>query len=497
MNDSLSYATLDQLPASVQRPGYDPKSRAAGIVHMGIGNFHRAHQAVFIDDLLSKTDGDWRITAVSLRSPSMRDKMRGQDYLYTLKEKDASQEQVRVIGAIDSVLVAPENPSAVIDALASPNTYVVTITVTEKGYCLIPSSGELDLENKDLQSDITRAGPAKTLIGFLLEASRVRRANGLAGLNILSCDNLPDNAQRLKHGLLTAARLQDSELASWIETHMGFCSTMVDRIVPATTSQHIDTINDAIGLSDSGALLSETFRQWVIEDNFVTLSPDWTLAGALVVDDVAPYEAMKLRLLNGSHSALAYMGHLLGFEFIHQAIAHPAIEKFVVNLMSQDMVPTLTNLQGIDLSAYCESILARFANTAVPYRCLQVASDGSQKLPQRIIQPLIHIRATGKLPTGPATVIAAWLAYLAKSCQQDKEFSINDSGAEKLIPMLTRQQLTSQFPSLEHTQALLTHSGLLSKPLLDDAELIALVHSIFSRIYRDGLTKVLNEKNNG
>ncbi|MDN3637512.1 mannitol dehydrogenase family protein [Simiduia curdlanivorans] len=494
MNDSLSYATLDKLPASVKRPGYDPHSRAVGIVHMGIGNFHRAHQAVFIDDLLGKTDGDWRIIAVSLRSPAMRDKMREQDYLYTLKEKDAGQEQLRVIGAIDSVLVAPENPSAVIDALASPNTYVVTITVTEKGYCLIPGSRELDLDNPDIQSDITRAAAPKTLIGFLLEASRVRRAKDLPGLNILSCDNLPDNAQLLKHGLLTAARLQDSELASWIETHLGFCSTMVDRIVPATTAQHVDSISQATGLSDAGALLSETFRQWVIEDNFVTRSPNWRLAGALVVDDVAPYEAMKLRLLNGSHSALAYMGHLLGFEFIHQAVAEPALKQFVSNLMRQDMVPTLANLQDVDLAQYCDSILARFANTAVPYRCQQVANDGSQKLPQRIIQPLSQARAAGKLAIGPATVIAAWLAYLARSCKQGEEFSINDSGAEKLLPMLTRQQLTAQFPSLEHTQALLTHSGLFSKTLLDDTALMTLIQTTFSRIYREGLATVLNEK---
>ena len=495
MNNSLRYATLDQLPASVQRPAYDPKSRAVGIVHMGIGNFHRAHQAVFIDDLLGKTQGDWRITAVSLRSPAMRDKMRGQDYLYTLKEKDANQEHLRVIGAIDSVLVAPENPSAVIDALASPSTYVVTITVTEKGYCLMPGSRELDLDNAEVQSDITRAGPPKTLIGFLLEASRVRRAKGLKGLNILSCDNLPDNAQLLKHGLLTAARLQDSELASWIETHLGFCSTMVDRIVPATTAQHLDSIHQATGLSDTGALLSETFRQWVIENNFVTRRPDWTLAGALVVDRVAPYEAMKLRLLNGSHSALAYMGHLLGFEFIHQAIGHSALKQFVANLMLQDMLPTLANLHDVDLAQYCDSILARFANAAVPYGCLQVASDGSQKLPQRMIQPMNQARATGKLPTGPATVIAAWLAYLTKSCKQGEEFSINDSGAEKLLPMLTRQQLTPQFPSLEHTQALLTHSGLFSKSQLDDTELIELIQMTFRRIHRDGLATVLAEKN--
>ncbi|UTA48646.1 mannitol dehydrogenase family protein [Simiduia sp. 21SJ11W-1] len=491
--ESLSDCPTPKASASgkLSVPAYNPATNTAGIVHLGVGNFHRAHQAVYIDDILARSSGPWRIIGVSMRSPTMRDKMAPQQYLYTLKEMDQNSESLRVIGAIARVLVAPEDPQAVIDVLSAETTTNVTLTVTEKGYCLKPGSRSLDLSLPDIQHDITHPTHPRTVIGFLLAAARNRMQNQIAGFNVLSCDNLPNNAQLLRDALLCAARLVDSALAEWIQTNLGFCNTMVDRIVPATTAEHQAAIEQQTGLKDEGSLICETFRQWIIEDNFVAPTPDWQSAGALVVDDVAPYEKMKLRLLNGSHSALAYLGHLAGYTYIHEAVNDPAIRGFVKQLMQSAMRPTLPSLKGVDLDEYCQTLIARFANAKVPYRCAQVASDGSQKLPQRALEPATELLKLGKPTHQIATLVGAWLAFLTKSRLQSDSYDVNDPGCRALLDMIAKQCDNKAFPTTEQSIALLTHSGIVPSLLLNDAQFTSAVHHAFTRFLHEQTVAVL------
>lgn len=482
----------DTVGNGVAMPGYNPADHGCGIVHMGIGNFHRAHQAVYVDQILRRSGGDWRITAVSLRSPGVRDRMQSQNCLYTLCERSADSETMRVIGAVAKVLVAPENPGAVIDALAAESTSVVTVTVTEKGYCLKPGARHLDLSHPDIEHDVLHPAAPKTLVGFLLAACRLRRERGLPGFNLLSCDNLPNNGALLRDCLLTAARLQDSGLAGWIEQSVGFCSTMVDCMVPATSDAIAKDIQARAGYRDAACLLSEHFRQWVIEDNFAVPAPDWRSVGASVVADVAPYERMKLRLLNGSHSALAFLGALQGYTYIYEAAGDGQIRKFVMALMRREVLSTLDDLPEVDFEQYCSNLLARFSNPSVPYTCQQVASDSSQKLPQRILEPATERLRAGHESPLLGTVVAAWLAYLFLNSFSRDGFPLKDAGAQPLVEMLARQKSRKDFPSCDHVQALLTHAGVVPASLLRSDQFLVMVQTQLRRLIEDGVKATLS-----
>ena len=483
----------DVVGNSVAMPGYNPAELGCGIVHIGIGNFHRAHQAVYVDEILRRCGGDWRITAVSLRNPDMRDRMQSQNCLYTLCERGSDTESMRVVGAVAKVLVAPESPAAVVEALAAESTRVVTATVTEKGYCLKPGGRALDLAHPDIEHDILHPATPKTLHGFLLAACRLRRARGLPGFNLLSCDNLPDNGALLRDCLLTAARLQDSSLARWMEQHIGFCSTMVDCMVPATSEAIAEDIQTRAGYRDTACLLSENFRQWVIEDNFVAPSPDWRSVGVSVVADVAPYERMKLRLLNGSHTALAFFGALNGYTYIYEAAEDPQVREFVLALMQREMLPTLQPLPDVDLKQYCNTLIARFSNPSVPYTCQQVASDSSQKLPQRILEPAIEGVESGRGIPLLSAVMAAWIAYIFLGSFSHQCFPLNDAGAQTLLDMLKRQKDQKAFPTADHVMALLTHAGIVPARLLRSDTFIGDVRNILERLIAGGSRKLLKE----
>ena len=475
----------------VAMPGYNPAELGCGIVHIGIGNFHRAHQAVYVDEILRRSGGDWRITAVSLRSPDMRDRMQSQNCLYTLCERSAEGEAMRVVGAVAKVMVAPESPIAVIDTLAGESTSVVTVTVTEKGYCLKPGSRELDLSHPDIVHDVLYPAVPKTLVGFLLAACRQRRDRGMPGFNLLSCDNLPNNGPLLRDCLLSVARLQDSSLATWMTQNVGFCSTMVDCMVPATNDVLAAEIQKRAGFKDSACLLSENFRQWVIEDNFVAPTPDWRLAGASVVADVAPYERMKLRLLNGSHSALAFLGALRGYVYIHEAAADSGIRTFVLALMHREIRPTLDTMPEVNLSDYCANLLMRFCNPSLPYTCQQVASDSSQKLPQRILEPIMERCARGQQSPLLAAVIAAWLAYIFLGSFSADKFSLNDAGAKSLVEMLKRQKGQKNFPTQDHVRALLTHVGIVPAKLLRSERFVMTVWDRLAGMIEGGVEAMI------
>ncbi|WP_066959330.1 mannitol dehydrogenase family protein [Microbulbifer sp. Q7] len=472
-------------------PGYNPAEHGCGIVHIGIGNFHRAHQAVYVDDILRKSGGDWRITAVSLRNPDVRDRMQSQNCLYTLCERTSGRENLRVVGSVANVLVAPENPAAVIVALAAESTHVVTVTVTEKGYCLKPGGRALDLSHPDIEHDVLHPATPKTLVGFLLAACRLRRDRGLPGFNLLSCDNLPNNGALLRDCLLSAARLQDSGLATWMLREIGFCSTMVDCMVPATSEPIAESIQERAGYRDTACLLSESFRQWVIEGNFIAPTPDWRSVGVSVVDDVAPYERMKLRLLNGSHSALAFIGALAGYTCIYEAAADPQIRQFVMALMRREILPTLETLPDIDFERYCSTLLNRFSNPEVPYTCQQVASDSSQKLPQRILEPLVERLRRGEQSPLLTGVMAAWLAYVFLGTFSEQGFPLRDRAAQPLVAMLKRQKNQQEFPARDHVAALLTHSGIVPAALLQSEYFVTGVRNQLALMIEGGARSAL------
>jgi fructuronate reductase len=397
------------LPAAIQPPAYTPEAHGVGIVHLGLGAFHRAHQAVYVDDLLGRHGGDWRILGVSLRSAAVRDQLVPQAGRYTLAVCDAAGEQLRLIGAIAGVLVAPEDPAAVIAAIARPQTAIVSLTITEKGYCHDPATGALDAAHPDIVHDLAVPERPRSAVGLLVAGLAARRLADAPPLTLLSCDNLPENGALLRRILLRHAALIDPALADWIAANTGFPSAMVDRIVPAATAADIARSAAQSGFDDRATVRTEPFTQWVIEDRFAGPRPRFEAVGVQLVDDVRPFELAKLRMLNGCHSALAYLGLLAGYDFVHQAVADPSIAAIAVRLMRDDVAPTLGD--AIAPGAYADALMTRFANPALAHRLVQIAMDGSQKLPQRLLGTIANRLAAGAVARHALLGVAAWILH--------------------------------------------------------------------------------------
>lgn len=402
----LSNATAAALPAAVTRPGHDRAAQTAGIVHFGIGAFHRAHQAWYTDRAMAQgepgqRDTSWGIIGVSLRSAAVAQQLNPQNGLYTLTECSAAGRRTRLVGAVQHVLVASEEPEAVIAALAAPETLIVTFTVTEKGYCRA-ADGSLDLQQAQ----------AGSIYPFLEQGLRRRRDAGLDGLTLLSCDNLAHNGRQLERLVGAYLAQQDPALAEWVAQACTFPCSMVDRIVPATTEADREGVAAAIGVEDEGAVMTEPFSQWVIEDRFAGARPAWEAVGAELVRDVAPYETAKLRLLNGAHSALAYLGLPQGHTFVHEAVVDPAVRNTVERLMREEALPTIAAAPGQDLQAYVDALLERFANPALNHKLIQIAMDGSQKVPQRWLDTLAENAAQGRDCPAIMTALGAWLRHV-------------------------------------------------------------------------------------
>ena len=403
MTARLADATAGRLPAIVARPGYDRAAQRVGIVHLGIGAFHRAHQAVYTEDAMAAGDRDWTIAGVSLRSPTVRDALGPQDGLYTVTQRSEAGERTALIRAVREVVVAPQDPGRVSDLLASPDVHIATLTVTEKAYHLRP--------DRSLDSDALEATRG-TIYHYLADGLARRRDRGLPGLTLLSCDNLADNGAVLAGGLATWLDRIDPTLRCWFEAECACPSTMVDRIVPAVSASDLDRVSAVIGLRDEAAVVTEPFRQWVIEDRFAGPRPRWELGGATFVADVAPFEAAKLRMLNGAHSALAYLGLQAGHTFVHEAVADPAITAIVDPLMRIEAAGSLDPAAGQDLPAYADALFARFRNPALPHRLAQIAMDGSQKIPQRWLQSLAINAARGQRCPATLRALAAWMIHV-------------------------------------------------------------------------------------
>ena len=381
-------------------------------MHLGIGAFHRAHQAVYTHKAMAESGGDWMIRGVSLRSDATRAALAGQDFLYSNWTRGADADHADVIASICDVLsTSHHGADAIVAAIADPAIRIVTLTITEKGYCAT-SGRTLDFEHADIRTDLSTGAPA-SVIGFLVRGLAQRKETGGEPLTVLSCDNLSANGQLTRTVVRELAEATEPALVPWIEDRVTFPSTMVDRIVPATTAADADHFEARFGYRDDAMVLGEPWSQWVIEDAFAGERPHWEVAGAQFVPDVTPYETAKLRLLNASHSACAYLGVLAGHEFVHEAIADPEIRAFVVSLMDQEVTPTLPELPGLD--GYKAAILERFANAAVPYRTAQVAMDGSQKLPQRLLPVVAERLNAGHSVALAAEVIGAWCVVIEQN----------------------------------------------------------------------------------
>ncbi|MDR3511174.1 MAG: mannitol dehydrogenase family protein [Caulobacteraceae bacterium] len=404
----LSLATLAKAAPGVARPAYDVAGLKTGIVHLGIGAFHRGHQAVFTEDAVAAAGGDWGIVGLSLRHPDVPDALAAQDGLYAVETLDAAP-RYRVVGVVRRAICAPRDPAAALQALAAPSTHMVGLTVTEKGYGL-DARGELDPADPDIAHDLAHelAGPAapRSAVGWLALGLAERRRAGAGPLTVISCDNVMGNGRKLEGAVLAFAERTDPGLARWIAANAAFPQTMVDCITPAVSPQVRERIEAAVGLADGACVSREAFAQWVIEDRFAGPRPAWERAGVEVVADVRPYEQLKLHVLNTCHSALAYMGPARGCLFARQAIADPELACFVDGLMAEEVAPALPDLPVAD---YWRRIRARIANPMVDHRLSQIAEDGSVKLAQRVV-PLVVANARAGRPAGRlCAIVRAWL----------------------------------------------------------------------------------------
>jgi fructuronate reductase len=416
------------VPGGIDRPRYPRAALPVGIVHLGLGAFHRAHQAVYTEDLLNQSVGPWGVCGVSLRNAGVRDRLAPQDGLYTVAERDRSGERLRVVGCIREILVGPEDPAAVMRRIADPEVAIVSLTVTEKGYCHDPATATLDLEHADVRYDLEHPDTPRSAIGALVGGLDLRRRAGLSAPSVLSCDNLPANGRLLRRVALAFAASRDDALARCLEAEVAFPCSMIDRIVPATTTDDTARIAAQLGVHDGAAVVCEPFRQWVIEDAFAGPRPAWERAGAELVADVAPYEEMKLRLLNGSHSALAYLGYLVGYAHVFEVMQAPEFVAFARRLMAE-VAPTLH--VRADLDAYRARLLERFANPALAHRTAQIAIDGSQKLPQRLLGPIRdRLRGDGSIRC-LSLAVAAWMRYAAGTDEQGRPIAVADPLADR------------------------------------------------------------------
>lgn len=411
MSPHLSAET--KLPSSVSAPGYDRNDLHPGILHFGLGAFHRAHQGIYTQRALQSEFGPWGIVAVNLRSPEPVEALAAQDGLYSITVRDSDGETSEVVGATVDWLCAATDRERVLTYLASPFIHVVTLTVSEKAYGLHPSTGGLDEAHPAIANDLANPDAPVGAVGYLVAGLASRRDKGMRPFTILCCDNLPSNGKVVRRLVLDMAERRDAELANWIREEVTFPSSMVDRIVPAATDDTRTRAQSLLGVEDMLALDTEPFMQWVIEDAFVSGRPAWEAGGALFVENVEPYEKMKLRLLNGSHTMIAHLGLLKGLECVRDVMAVP---KFVA--MTKDQMraaaATLDPVPGINLDFYMNQLIERFSNRAIAHRNIQIAMDSSQKLPQRIFSPAVEALADGSDGASFARVVGLWIAALIR-----------------------------------------------------------------------------------
>jgi len=432
----LSRARLDALQAHLLSP--DWRTPAIGIVHLGVGNFHRAHQVLYTEEAMLAHGGEWGICSVTLQGDvSKRDALMAQDGLYSVVERVPEGVRVMVARALREVLAMPFDRARLFDLLADERVRIVSLTVTEKGYCRDPQTGDADFAHPDIVSDLAHPEEPATVPGILTKALEARRDAGIPPFTVLSCDNLAHNGAALKQVVRSFASKRDAKLAAWIDAHVSFPSTMVDRIVPATTDADRETARDVLGVIDDAPVPCEPFRQWVIEDRFATGRPAWEVGGAQLVEDVGPFEIAKLRMLNATHSTLAYLSMLAGFATISDAVGHAPLRQLIHAMMTQEIAPTLDVPASFDLLAYRDMLLERYANPALKHRCAQIAMDGSQKLPPRILSTIAARLDAGQPFERLALAVAAWFVFLRGRADNGERYALSDPLADRLTQLAT------------------------------------------------------------
>ncbi len=413
----------------LSRSGQPPK---VGIVHLGPGAFFRAFNAVYTDEAIAAAGGDWGILAVSLRSPTAHAQLSPQGGAYQSVALGQNGPKPQMIGSITQTLVAPDDPSAVIIAMADPAVKIISLTITEKGYCHEPATGDLNLRHPDIAHDLTDLSAPVSAIGFIVAAVKLRHDTGAGPVTVLSCDNLPSNGSLARGTVLSFAKMVDADLANWIANNVTFPATMVDRITPATTDEDIATLSSLTGTTDLACVFHEGFRQWVIEDNFAAGCPAWDQAGAQFVTNVDAHELMKLRCLNGTHSTLAYLGYLAGYDTIADTVADPDFAVLCEYLWAKEIIPTVPKPYGEDLQVYCATLIARYKDPSIRHRTWQIAMDGSQKLPQRILGTITDNLAMDHDPRGLTLTVAAWMIYVGGTDENGASIDVRDPHANTL-----------------------------------------------------------------
>jgi mannitol 2-dehydrogenase len=427
----LSRATLVDLPLDVSVPTYRPGTLVPSVVHIGVGGFHRAHQAVYFDELARRSERGWGITGVGLRRAAMGDALRPQDCLYTVVEKDARGSSARIIGSVGRFLHGASQPDAVLDALASVDTRLVTLTITGDGYNL-RSDGSFRADDPSVHDELACPERPTTVFGFLVEALERRRRAGAGAFTVLSCDNVPANGVATRTMVLGFAQLRDPELARWIEGHVAFPSSMVDRITPETTPEVRREVAETFGVDDRWPVVTETFSQWVIEDRFCNGRPPLETVGVQFVEDVAPYELAKKRLLNGSHCALGYLGHLAGHRTTAEVMSDPVFASFVEAFLDE-VSSLLPSAPGLDLRTYKATLLDRLANPRIADDLSRLCRRGSTKMPSYLVPSLADAIAAGR-PHGCLTLATAgWLRYLRGTDDAGRPIEVQDARAEQLM----------------------------------------------------------------
>ena len=429
----LDRRNLASLTDKVAKPAYLASQTRHGIAHIGVGGFHRAHQAFYTDALMNRgRDLDWSICGIGLRDEDrkVRDDLASQDYLYTLFELgDGDDTQSRIIGSISDMLLAEDSIQAVIDKLASPGIRIVSLTITEGGYCIDDSSGEFMSALPQIQHDLAHPDSPRSVFGVLCAALARRRANGTRAFTLMSCDNLPHNGAVARKALLAFAALSDIGLHDWIGAHVSFPNAMVDRITPMTSNAHRLQLHDELGIDDAWPVVCEPFIQWVLEDKFADGRPAWETVGVQLTDDVTPYEEMKIKLLNGSHLALTYLGFLKGYRFVHETMNDPLFVAYMRAYMDKDVTAQLAPVPGIDLEAYKNTLVQRFSNQAIADQLERVCSDGSSKLPKFTVPTINRLIADGAELKRAALVVAAWALYLKGVDENGQIYAIPDPRA--------------------------------------------------------------------
>ena len=437
MSRRLSLDALATLPSAIVRPSYGRAELRAGILHVGVGNFHRSHQALYLDDLFNRgKDHDWALLGAGVRvaDAAMRQDLLEQDWLTTVVEMEPGAHRARVIGSMADFLPVGSDTRAIVAALRDPSIRIVSLTVTEGGYCIDPATGRFNPEHPEIVHDAAHLEAPKGLFGALVAALRMRRDGGLAPFTIMSCDNIPHNGDVTRDAVAGLAALADPALAAYVRESVAFPNSMVDRITPATTDAQRALLKERFGIEDRRPVFCEPFRQWVLEDHFPSGRPALEEVGVTFTPQVAAFELMKLRILNGGHAAIAYPAGLLGIHFVHDAMADPLVRGFLDRLETEEIIPHVPPVPGVDLHAYYQLIADRFSNPDVGDTIPRLAQDGSNRQPKFILPSTRDRLKAGADVTGLALESALWCRYCAGTLDTGEAFALDDPNAVRLTP---------------------------------------------------------------